>query len=271
MRTYKPEHARRRRLVFVRALLSGGSAELAENGDYQILGRRSARLGGPEVRILVRNGVLKMDGEQVCCTAESKGWLRRQLSAGEDEFRAQHQHRKTDNEGRVRNLNESPLARLAQKGKSAPPYLQSHHVDAGERMRHLVERAHLRPRVTMSYSAERTRSASGPIGARDISVSAMDARSQIDHLLMALPRDCAAVVLDVCGFEKGLQLVESERGWPRRSAKLVLRIGLEQLAHHFGLSQIATGQASRRPNYWASDGAHPTNFEADSQCEIVAE
>ena len=49
------------------------------------------------------------------------------------------------------------------------------------------------------------------------------------------------MVFDVCGLGKGLQLIETERRWPRRSAKLVLRIGLEQLAAQFGLSPQATG------------------------------
>ena len=61
-----------------------------------------------------------------------------------------------------------------------------------------------------------------------------------------LPADCAGVVIDVCGWLKGLQEVERERGWPRRSAKLVLRIGLEQLAQHFGLGPYAVGKTRGR-------------------------
>ena len=54
------------------------------------------------------------------------------------------------------------------------------------------------------------------------------------------------MVLDVCGLLKGLQQVESERGWPRRSAKLVLRIGLEQAAGFFGLTGVPAGKAKSR-------------------------
>jgi hypothetical protein len=66
----------------------------------------------------------------------------------------------------------------------------------------------------------------------------------VARLYELLPRDCAEVVLDVCGLEKGLQQVETERGWPRRSAKLVLRIGLDRLAELWGIGAVAVGRGS---------------------------
>ena len=70
---------------------------------------------------------------------------------------------------------------------------------------------------------------------------AADARRMLAKLHIVLPRDCAGVVMDVCGALKGLQQIETERGWPRRSAKLVLRIGLDRLAEHWGLDAVAEG------------------------------
>jgi hypothetical protein len=65
------------------------------------------------------------------------------------------QHREIALEGAVAvNLNESPLARLAAKGADGVAFLAPHQVAAGERLRRLVDRAHLPPRVTMSYSHE---------------------------------------------------------------------------------------------------------------------
>ena len=88
---------------------------------------------------------------------------------------------------------------------------------------------------------------------------AADARKALADLYRQLPRDCADVVLDVCGFGKGLQQVEAERGWPRRSAKLVLRIGLDRLAELYGLGEAAVGAESRRRRAWM-DGARPGEF-----------
>jgi hypothetical protein len=89
---------------------------------------------------------------------------------------------------------------------------------------------------------------------------AADARRRLASLMRALPRDCADVVLDVCGLEKGLQAIEAERGWPRRSAKLVLRIGLDQLARHFGLDAEASGRDRAPLRGWMEADARPPMF-----------
>ena len=63
--------------------------------------------------------------------------------------------------------------------------------------------------------------------------------------------------MDVCCYDKGLQAIETERGWPRRSAKLVLRIGLDHLATHFGLAASAKGPTGHASVVWMEDGAKP--------------
>lgn len=150
------------------------------------------------------------------------------------------------------------LSRLAAAGADA--FLQPHHVEAGERVRRLVDRARLQPRLTMAYSPSHTAGISGR-GATDISDLAAEARRDIAAIHRLLPRDCAGVVLDVCGLAKGLQEVERERGWPRRSAKLVLRIGLEQLAQHYGLDPAARGGTTAASRSWMDDAVRPLVFE----------
>lgn len=163
--------------------------------------------------------------------------------------------------GARRDLAESPLQRLAASSGGQPAFLAPHQVEAGERVRRLFERARLGPRVTMAYDAARTAGRGhGSAVPAELSDMACDARRALAAARAALPDDCAGVVIDVCGFLKGLQTVEQERGWPRRSAKLVLRIGLEHLARHFGLSAVAAGDERRRPRRWLGPGARPTEF-----------
>jgi hypothetical protein len=137
------------------------------------------------------------------------------------------------------------LARLATSRDSAnPAFLGAHHLAAADRFERLVQRAQLAPRVTMSYDPAnvggRSRSGNGVETASD---GAAGARLRLSRIASTLPADCWGVVFDVCGLGKGLQMIETERRWPRRSAKLVLRIALEQLAAQFGLSAQATGMA----------------------------
>jgi hypothetical protein len=166
-----------------------------------------------------------------------------------DRFQEQHRIARTDREGRLVNFAESPLSRLMAGEKA---FLQPHHIEAAERVRMLVERSCLQPRTTMSYSSATTGAKqSGSPG--DLSDMAIDARRALDRIYRELPDECAGVVIDVCGWLKGLQETERDRGWPRRSAKLVLRIGLEQLAQHFGLAPHAVGKNHVSQRSWRDD------------------
>lgn len=170
-----------------------------------------------------------------------------------DRLQAQHRIEGFDREGRRINLGESPLSRLM-AGERA--FLQPHHIEAAERVRTLVERASLQPRTTMNYSGTTSggkRQANHPA---DLSDMAIDARRSLDDIHRKLPAECAGVVIDVCGWLKGLQEVERDRDWPRRSAKLVLRIGLEQLAQHFGFGPYAVGRNRVSQRSWL-DGERP--------------
>lgn len=240
---------------FVRGLAAGGDA--TRSGDTFVTpdGRRAP---ATEVERLLADGVLAGDRRACRANPQTAGWLKRTLLEG-DGFAAQHRVTVTGGDGTEVNLAESPLARLAAGIGGEAGYLERHQIEAGERVRKLVERAQLQPRTTMSYSAAHTAGGSQR-GAGDISDLAADARRALDDLYRVLPRDCAGVVLDVCGLLKGLQEVERDRGWPRRSAKLVLRIGLEHLAQHYGLGPVARGRARAQVRQWMGEGARPEIF-----------
>jgi hypothetical protein len=158
------------------------------------------------------------------------------------------------------------LVRLA-TGRDGTSFLAPHHLAAADRFERLVQRAQLTPRVTTSYSPAHVggRGHQGN-GVETASHSAADARLKLSRLAATLPADCWGVLFDVCGLGKGLQLVETERRWPRRSAKLVLRIGLEQLAGQFGLAAHAsgTGAATR---HWLDERLPLIAADAQSNAE----
>lgn len=240
---------------FVRGLLAGCAATRRGQVFVTPDGRRG---DATEVEQLIADGALVGDRERCAANAETAGWLKR-ARLDRDSFVAQHRTIAATPDGTEINLAESPLARLAAGIGGEAGYLERHQIEAGERVRRLVERAQLQPRLTMSYSAAHT-AANGKRGAGDITDLAADARRALDDLFHVLPRDCAGVVFDVCGLLKGLQEVERERGWPRRSAKLVLRIGLEHLAQHYGFGAVARGKASARTRQWMDRDARPSVF-----------
>lgn len=252
----------RQSVAFVRALVRAGRAEIDATGMARIgAAARVPAIAAADLRRLAADGVVRIADTTCLPTAETRSWLRRQ-SAEADAHAAQHRTLASA-EGTCVNLGESPLARLAlPSGKGREPFLAPHHIEAGERIRQLTDRARLEPRTTMSYSAERVAGADRAGGAaHELTDRVIEARRALERLRDVLPADCAGVVFDVCGHLKGLQTVEIERGWPRRSAKLVLRIGLEQAAAHFGLSPRASGPDRGRQRSWLGPGARPYAFE----------
>jgi hypothetical protein len=120
-------------------------------------------------------------------------------------------------------------------------FLDAHHVEAARRLARLFDQAMLRQRVTMSYDPARVGGRGSGTAQAELADSAADARKRLNCLAAQMPRDCWDVLWDVCALDSGLGNIEQRRGWPRRSAKLALRISLDQLAQLLGLSDVAEG------------------------------
>lgn len=235
---------------FVRALLPDHTARMENDGYAVQRVDRVARLDRAAAVELAGAGVLMLSAAVCVAGPRARDWLAANAAdKGTTASEALPEVAPTV----LYSLDESPLARLAVARDGEPAFLLAHQVAAGERVRKLVERARLGPRMTMSYDANRIAGGGGPAAANDLSDSAVDARRKLDTVAALLPADCRGVVFDVCGLLKGLQTVETERGWPRRSAKMVLRIGLEQLALHWGLSAQARGNESGRVGGWLEE------------------
>ena len=91
----------------------------------------------------------------------------------------------------------------------------------------------------------------------EMSDAIVAARQRVDRALRAVGPDFAGLLLDFCCFLKGIEAIERERGWPVRSAKLVLRLALSSLGRHYGLAEEGTGGAGVPLVHWGADDYRP--------------
>ncbi|MFD2182068.1 DUF6456 domain-containing protein [Rhodoplanes azumiensis] len=157
---------------------------------------------------------------------------------------------------------ESPLAWLARrKGRDGRAMIEPVQLLAGERLRADFTFAQLGPRVTVDWSATLAPGASGGGGGPAAMTDAvLAARQRLAAALRASGSEFAGLLLDVCCFLKGLEEIERERGWPARSAKVVLQLGLDRLARHYGLAAAARGRPGAPMRAWratVTDAADP--------------
>lgn len=155
------------------------------------------------------------------------------------------------------NASESPLAWLARrKDSSGKPMIDAAQFAAGERFRADFTRAGLSPRLGANWAspvAGARFGASDPLEFSDLVISA---KQRLRRALDAVGPEFSGVLLDVCCFLKGLETVERERGWPRRASKVVLSLGLDRLARHYGIvTEISGGRGKMRA--WQAEGARP--------------
>lgn len=155
---------------------------------------------------------------------------------------------------------ESPLLWLHRRpGKDGRPQISDAEFAAGERFRADITLAQMLPRTTMNWDAALTPEERGA-GPRDVagaSDSALAARQRVRQACDRLGPELSGLAIDVCGFLKKLDLVEKERRWPARSAKVVLRVALASLATHYGLDHRARPGGIRA---WQGEGARPALF-----------
>lgn len=190
------------------------------------------------VRELVSQGVLTKTGQTYAATKEAKAWLKRRRL---ELLKLDGCTSSLINTKPALSANET-IVRLSRKSKGEEQaFLAAHHVTVANRVAALIEKSQLRQSVTQNLSVLRRPGKSLGGGAVDLSDMAIDCRKHLDQLVQQLPRDCAGVVVDVCGFDKGLQQVEFERKWPRRSAKLILRMGLDHAAEYWKIGAVAKG------------------------------
>lgn len=171
---------------------------------------------------------------------DGRSLLRRQNS--ENPFQDQHRELVAaevalpEGKGHVLvNVNESPLAQLARRrGKCGKPFLTTPEFRAGERLRSDYTRGNIMPRLGANWVASvASGRRGGESGIAELTDAALAARQRVEQAIEAVGPELAGVLIDVCCFLKGIETVETERQWPARSAKIVLKTALAALSRHY--------------------------------------
>lgn len=136
------------------------------------------------------------------------------------------------------NLGESPIGWLARRrNPDGSPMLQPAEIDAAERLRADFEAAQMGPAVAQDWRKFLTpgdRLSGTPVPG-DPGDGAMAARDRVMKALAHLGPGLADAALRICCFLEGLEACEHRMGWSARSAKVVLRIALQNLARFYGI------------------------------------
>ena len=155
------------------------------------------------------------------------------------------------------NDSESPLAWLARrKGRDGRAMISQSQFIAGERLRADFTRGHLTPRITSNWSAPTGGRPSGSGGgAGEMTDLIVASRQRVRLALQACEPEFSGLLMDVCCFLRGLEDVERERGWPPRSAKVVLQLALDRLARHYGFASETQAESAAHIRTWLASDA----------------
>ena len=153
------------------------------------------------------------------------------------------------------NESESPLAWLARrKGRDGQALISAVQFQAGERLRTDMTLAAMVPRTTVNWQSLGSASG-GPALTHSELVTA--ARQRVQNALAVVGAEMNGVLMDLCGFLKGLEQIERERNWPPRSGKVVIGLALDRLASHYGLAASVQGPDQSRMRQWGAADYRP--------------
>lgn len=265
--TSKDDSAAREETRLLRLLAAPGAMTRIDGARLAIFGRKagvSLRVGSVALTVargLESAGALAVKGSAFVLTEAGAARMRRlDRAAPGDAFANQHRALalvETDGEGpRLVNEAESPLLWLYRRpGRSARPLVGAAEFAAGERLRADLTLSRALPRLTADW--ERAPAKGGGPGLT-ASEAMLAARQRVDRALAAVGPEFSGLLTDVCGFLKGMDAIEQERGWPARSAKVALSLALTALARHYGLGNRAVGAAGRRRRHvWGAADSRP--------------
>jgi hypothetical protein len=256
----------------LRLLVRGAYLERRDDGNYALVTRaKDARHAKTKVEARLADAVRAKgwlraepgDSSKLFVSEAGRGWLMR-CRTSVDPFADQHRllRKRTivDAQGSERmvtvNAAESPLTWMHQRGLIGPVQCQ-----AGEKLRRDYTMAQLSPRLGVDWSAPITlgRRAAKPAAA--LSDIVLAAKQRFAKAMTAVGPGLSDILFDVCCDLNGLEQSERCYGWPRASAKVVLKIALDRLAAHYGMRFAA---APRRLRSWTKENDENTPSSEDS-------
>jgi len=127
------------------------------------------------------------------------------------------------------NLAESPLAWLVRRDM-----VTAAQFTASERLRHDFMLAGQAPRITMRWDPSPAGRA-GP-GSMDPTTAQLAARQRFDSAVTFAGPGLSDILWRVVCMGEGLETAERALAWPSRAGKLVLKLALDRLVAHYGIS-----------------------------------
>lgn len=247
----------------VRFLLRGDVRTIAAAKPGKILldgGERGQISVSPDtLSDLTSRGIIGRKGDFLTLRAEGHSHAKRQQA--ETGFQEQHRdiriYGSESGEIVAININESPLAQLFQRRSAAGrPFLTEAEFRAGERLRADYTRANIMPRLGANWVASVSTGRRGAAGgAAELTDAVLAARQRVEKAIAEVGPELAGVLIDVCCFLKGMETVETERRWPVRSAKLMLKTALGVLSRHY---EPVARPGSKTPLHWGAAGFRPS-------------
>ena len=151
-------------------------------------------------------------------------------------------------------ITESPLAWLARRrGRDGRSFIDAVQLMAGERLRADFTRAQMMPRTTADWSGMgRPPARHAARTGLDVSEAVLAAKQRVARAMEVVGPEFSGVLLDVCCFLQGIEQVEHDQGWPARSGKVILGLGLNRLARHYGLSREVKGPERSAMRSWSA-------------------
>ncbi|MGI9392265.1 MAG: DUF6456 domain-containing protein, partial [Parvibaculales bacterium] len=167
----------------------------------------------------------------------------RRICAIEKPFQEQHQQRAFFASARGKNISSTPLRWLYHRRN----FISEHEYRAGELLYNDYEKSRNRTRLTTNWHEailENKKRAIYVNPTERASLSSLAAKEQFEQALDAVGYGLGDIMVAVCCEQSGLEETERRFSLPRRSAKIILKIALQQLAIFYGLATASSFSAS---------------------------